>query len=148
MTTVFKSSEARPMPGRRAGLVAWLRTHLFSSMGNSLLSVLLLAVCLWLLYSSMDWAMVQSVWGANLQACNDVRGVGACWGVITEKGRLIVMGRYPEAEHWRPVIATALMLGVVVISCMPRFWNKTLPLIWAVMLVVYFVLVRFDRSGH
>jgi general L-amino acid transport system permease protein len=82
MTTVFKSAEARPMPGRSAGLLAWFRANLFSSAGNSLLSVLLLAVCLWVLFSSMDWAVVQAVFGANLQACNDVRGVGACWGVI------------------------------------------------------------------
>jgi general L-amino acid transport system permease protein len=67
--------------------------------------------------------------------------------VISEKGRLIVMGRYPEVEHWRPVIATALMLGVVVISCMPRFWNKALPLVWLVMLTVYFVLMKGGFFG-
>ena len=44
MTMVFKSSEARPMPGRSAGLGAWFRANLFSSVGNSLLSVVLLAV--------------------------------------------------------------------------------------------------------
>ena len=144
---VFKSIEARPMPGRSAGPVAWLRSNLFSSLGNSLMSLALLAVCLWALVSSLDWAVLQAVFGSNLQACNDVRGVGACWGVISEKGRLIVMGRYPEVEHWRPVIATALMLGVVVISCMPRFWNKALPLIWAVMLAVYFVLMKGGFFG-
>jgi general L-amino acid transport system permease protein len=57
------------------------------------------------------------------------------------------MGRYPEAEHWRPVIATALMLGVVLMSCMPRFWNKALPLIWAAMLVLYFTLMRGGVLG-
>ena len=41
---VFKSTEARPMPGRSTGPVAWFRANLFSSVGNSLLSVLLLAV--------------------------------------------------------------------------------------------------------
>ena len=144
---VFKSTEARPMPGRSAGPVAWLRSNLFSSLGNSLMSLALLAVCLWALVSSLDWAVLQAVFGSNLQACNDARGAGACWGVISEKGRLIVMGRYPEIEHWRPVIATALMLGVVVISCMPRFWNKALPLIWAVMLAVYFVLMKGGFFG-
>ena len=144
---VFKSIEARPMPGQSAGPLAWLRVNLFSSTSNSVMTLLLLALGVWTLMSSMDWALVHAVFGANLQACNDVRGVGACWGVITEKGRLIVMGRYPEAEHWRPVIATALMLGVVVISCMPRFWNKALPLIWALMLVVYFILMKGGFMG-
>jgi general L-amino acid transport system permease protein len=142
MNTVFKSIDARPMPGRSAGPLAWLRANLFSSIGNSLLSVILLALVFWVFVASMDWALLNAVFNANLQACNDVRGVGACWGVISEKGRLIVMGRYPETEHWRPVIATALMLGVVVLSCMPRFWNKTLPLLWAAMLAIYFVLMK------
>jgi len=124
-----------------------LRGNLFSTPGNSLMSLALLAVCLWALVSSLDWAVLQAVFGSNLQACNDVRGAGACWGVITEKGRLIVMGRYPQAEHWRPVIATALMLGVVVISCMPRFWNKALPLVWLLMLTVYFVLMKGGFFG-
>ena len=144
---VFKSTEARPMPGRSTGPVAWLRGNLFSTPSNSLMSLVLLAVCLWALVSSLDWAVLQAVFGSNLQACNDVRGAGACWGVISEKGRLIVMGRYPEVEHWRPVIATALMLGVVVISCMPRFWNKALPLVWLVMLTVYFVLMKGGFFG-
>ena len=147
MTTVFKSTEARPMPGRSTGPVAWLRGNLFSTPSNSLMSLALLAVCLWALVSSLDWAVLQAVFSSNLQACNEVRGAGACWGVISEKGRLIVMGRYPEVEHWRPVIATALMLGVVVISCMPRFWNKALPLIWLVMLTVYFVLMKGGFFG-
>ena len=34
---VFKSIDARPMPGRSAGPVAWLRSNLFSSLGNSLM---------------------------------------------------------------------------------------------------------------
>ena len=41
MTTVFKSTEARPMPGRSTGPVAWLRSNLFSSLGNSLMSLAL-----------------------------------------------------------------------------------------------------------
>jgi hypothetical protein len=49
MTTVFKSTEARPMPGRSTGPVAWLRGNLFSTPSNSLMSLALLAVCLWAL---------------------------------------------------------------------------------------------------
>lgn len=145
--TVFKSMDARPMPGRSTGPLAWLRANLFSSLGSSVLSLVLLALGIFALVASMDWALLNAVFGAHLQACNDVRGMGACWGVISEKGRLIVMGRYPETEHWRPVIATALMLGMVVISCMPRFWNKALPALWVAMLVSYFVLMKGGWLG-
>ena len=147
MQQTYQPIDARPMPGQQTGAIAWLKTNLFSSVGNSLITVGLLAVALWALAHTLGWSVTHAVFGANLEACNNMRGIGACWGVVTEKGRLIVMGRYPDTEHWRPVIATALMLGVVGISCMPRFWNKTLPLIWLVMLVVYFTLMKGGVPG-
>ena len=66
------------MPGRSTGPVAWLRGNLFSTPSNSLMSLALLAVCLWVLVLSLDWALLQAVFGSNLQACNEVRGAGAC----------------------------------------------------------------------
>jgi general L-amino acid transport system permease protein len=57
------------------------------------------------------------------------------------------MGRYPQEEHWRPVIATALMLLVVGLSCMPRFWNRSLIVMWPVMLVIYFTLMKGGSFG-
>ena len=44
MSIVFKSLEARPMPGRSSGPLAWLRTHLFSSWGNTALTLVLSAL--------------------------------------------------------------------------------------------------------
>lgn len=135
------------MPGRQTGAVAWLRTHLFSSWGNTLVTLVLLLVAGSALLSTLDWALLKAVFGSQLEACNNARGVGACWGVITEKGRFIVMGRYPDTEHWRPVIATGLMLGVVAMSCMPRFWSGVLVPLWAGMLVVYFILMKGGVLG-
>ena len=147
MQRTYQPIEARPMPGQQTGAIAWLKANLFSSVGNSLMTVALVAVAFWALSHALDWSVFNAVFGANLEACNNLRGIGACWGVVTEKGRLIVMGRYPDTEHWRPVIATALMLGVVVLSCMPRFWNKALPLVWVVMLAVYFTLMKGGVFG-
>ncbi|MDT4849423.1 Inner membrane amino-acid ABC transporter permease protein YhdY [compost metagenome] len=135
------------MPGLSVGALAWLKTNLFSSTSNSIKTLIVAALALWALYGAAGWVITNAVFGANLEACNAMRGIGACWGVVAEKGRLIVMGRYPDTEHWRPVIATALMLGVVGISCMPRFWNRWLGPIWLVMLVVYFVLMRGGMLG-
>ena len=58
MNTVFKSIDARPMPGRSSGPLAWLRANLFSTIGNSLLSVFLLALVVWAFVASMDWALL------------------------------------------------------------------------------------------
>jgi general L-amino acid transport system permease protein len=143
----YQNIPARTMPGQSTGAVAWIRTNLFSNVPSSIGTLLLLLVVGWAFYHTYDWAIAKAVFSANLEACNSARGFGACWGVVSEKGRLIVMGRYTDTEHWRPVIATAMMLGVVGISCMPRFWNKMLPLIWLVMLVTYYILMKGGMFG-
>ncbi len=143
----FEPIAPRPMPGRQTGALAWLKANLFSGWGNTLVTLVLLAVAASALLSALDWALLKAVFGSQLEACNNARGIGACWGVITEKGRFIVMGRYPDTEHWRPVIATALMLTVVGMSCMPRFWNAILVPLWAIMLVVYFILMKGGMLG-
>ncbi|MGS5086421.1 amino acid ABC transporter permease [Hydrogenophaga sp. A37] len=147
MQQIYQNIPARPMPGQSTGAVAWLKTNLFANLTNSIMTLLVLAVVVLAVVKSLDWALLNAVFGAHLEVCNNMRGIGACWGVVTEKGRLIVMGRYPQAEHWRPVIATALMLGVVGISCMPRFWNRWLGPIWLAMLVVYFILMKGGVLG-
>ena len=42
----------------------------------------------------------------DADACQAARGTGACWGVVTEKYRFILFGRYPFEEQWRPELAT------------------------------------------
>jgi general L-amino acid transport system permease protein len=147
MQNNFQPIDARPMPGLSTGALAWLRINLFSSPANSAKTLVVFGVLIWAVLGAMGWAVTHAVFSANLEACNAVRGIGACWGVVTEKGRLIVMGRYPAVEHWRPVIATALMLGVVGMSCSPRFWNRWIGPIWIAMLVVYFTLMRGGVLG-
>ncbi|MDG5976981.1 amino acid ABC transporter permease [Hydrogenophaga taeniospiralis CCUG 15921] len=147
MQQIYQPIDARPMPGLSTGVLAWLKTNLFSSTSNSIKTLIVAALALWAIYGAAGIGIAHAVFSADLEACNSMRGIGACWGVIAEKGRLIVMGRYPDTEHWRPVIATALMLGVVGISCMPRFWNRWLGPIWLAMLVVYFVLMRGGVLG-
>jgi general L-amino acid transport system permease protein len=135
------------MPGRQHGLMSWLRNNFFSSPANTLITLVLLALLGTALFQALDWALLNAVFGSQLESCNNARGIGACWGVISEKGRFIVMGRYPDTEHWRPVIATALMLGVVAMSCMPRFWGPGLLPLWIGMLIIYFVLMKGGMLG-
>ena len=111
---------AQPMPGQRSGALAWLRGNLFSSLFNSLLTLVVAALLGLALYHAFDWFLLYAVAPADLAACNQVRGLGACWGVVSEKGRFILMGRYPALEQWRPVLATALMLATVLASCIDR----------------------------
>ncbi len=79
----------------------------------------------------LDWGIWQAVWRADLAACDAARGAGACWGVIAEKYRLILWGRYPFEQHWRPLGASLVMVALLAHSARPSAWNRRLGLWWA-----------------
>ena len=147
MQDTFQPIAPRAVPGNTSGVVTWLQTNLFSSALNGAMTLIMLVCVVLALSSVAGWSVTNAVFGADLVACNEARGLGACWGVVAEKGRLILLGLYPQEEHWRPIVATCLMLSVVALSCMPKFWNKSLLIMWPAMLAVYFTLMLGGSFG-
>ncbi|MDH5708589.1 MAG: amino acid ABC transporter permease, partial [Hylemonella sp.] len=94
----------------------------------------------------LDWGLLRASWRPNFDACR-VDGAGACWGVIAEKYRIILMGRYPFEEQWRPLLATILMTALLVASCMRAFWRRWLVLLWIGVLAAFFTLMYGDILG-
>ena len=137
----FQSLPARPAPHRSVGPVAWARKNLFGSFANGVATVLMLAVALWWLPGLLQWAVTDAIWAAEADRCQEARGLGACWGVVNEKYRLIIFGRYPFEQHWRPEVATVLMVGLLMASCIRAFWKPWLVLAWAGVLWLFFVLM-------
>jgi general L-amino acid transport system permease protein len=132
---------ARPPPTRRANAQSWLRENLFSSAASTLATLLLAGLLAWAAAVVFGWGLIDAVWVANADKCQAARGIGACWGVIAEKGRLILLGRYPAGESWRPVAATVLLLGLVAASCNRRLWNAWLALLWPTVSALYLWLM-------
>ena len=74
-----RDAPLRPPPAGTAGALGWLRENLFSSLGNSLLTVLLALVIGYLGWSVLDWAVLRGVWtGVDRAACA-IDNAGACW---------------------------------------------------------------------
>lgn len=142
----FESIAPRPAPVRSEGLVAWLRFNLFGDWMTALMTLVVGGVLLYLIPQFLSWALLRASWVPNFNACR-VEGVGACWGVIAEKYRLILFGRYPFEEQWRPLVATLLMLGLLIASCTRAFWRAWLALLWAVALTVFFTLMLGGALG-
>lgn len=137
----------RPAPVKTEGLVPWLRANLFATVPNIVVSLLMLGLLFWAVSNFLRWGVLQAVFAADADACQAARGVGACWGVVNEKARLILLGRYPRAEHWRPAIATLLLVGLVVASCSRFFWKPWLLALWAAVLAVFFTLMSGGVLG-
>jgi general L-amino acid transport system permease protein len=147
MSAVFQPIAARPAPVKTEGFVPWIKRNLFSTWRNALTTVFLVALFLYWLPGFIDWGLVSAVFNRNAEACQAARGAGACWGVVAEKYRVIIFGRYPLDEQWRPEVATLLLVALLVISCVRTFWKSWLAALWVVVLIAFFVLMYGNVLG-
>lgn len=142
----FEPIAPRPAPVRTDGPVAWVQRNLFADWKTTLGTVIIGGLLLWYLPQLLSWALFTAQWKPDAQACH-ADGVGACWGVVAEKYRLILLGRYPFEEQWRPVLATVLMVGLLGASCMRMFWKSWLAILWVVVLAAFFTLMSGGVLG-
>jgi len=143
----FQPIAPRPAPVRTEGALPWLKRNLFSNLPSTVATIILVGLALWWLPQLISWALVKAVYVPSFTECQAARGIGACWGVITEKYRLILFGRYPFEEQWRPLIATGAMVAVLMASCVRAFWRPWLVLLWAAMLALFFGLMFGGFAG-
>ena len=139
-TQTFAPIAPRPAPVNTEGLVPWLRQNLFVDTKTSIATLIVGGLLVWYLPQFANWALFSAVWLPDAKACK-APGVGACWGVVSEKYRLIIFGRYPFADQWRPLIATLAMITLVIASCIRACWKPWLGLLWIAMLAVFFLLM-------
>ncbi|MBK9243761.1 MAG: amino acid ABC transporter permease [Burkholderiales bacterium] len=141
MSAVFEPIAARPAPVRTEGFVPWTRRNLFANWQSTVTTVALVALFVYWLPALADWALFRAVFATDAEVCQSARGTGACWGVVAEKYRLIIFGYYPFEEQWRPQLATVLLVGLLVGSCIRTFWKSWLAAVWLVGLAVFFWLM-------
>ena len=102
-----------PPPPGTIGMVGWLHKNLFSSVGNSILSLVTILFLYWLLTTSAGWFVIDAVADASSRKeCREIDN-GACWAVITKRIGQFVYGFYPHEERWRPNIAFVLLFAAV-----------------------------------
>ena len=89
------TAEALPPPRTVVGPIAWMRANLFSSLANSVVTLLMGALLVWLAIQIGQWALSQ-----------------ARWSVVTNNLRLFLVGQYPAEQAWR-VLAALTVLSVL-----------------------------------
>jgi len=128
-----------PPPPATSGPLNWLRANLFSSVFNSILTVLAVALLAVTIPPLVRWAFIDAVWTApNSRAC---RGAGACWAFIHEKLRFIFFGTFPYEEQWRPLVAVVVFIALILASCDRRLWGRRLAALWVAGLLLVGILM-------
>ena len=105
-------SERAPPVGER-GVLKWARENLFSSVFNTIMTI----VSVWVIYSIAvgvaPW-FFNGVWNAQTtRECYEILDGenGACFAVLQERFPQLIYGfKYPSSEYWRPNLATVLLL--------------------------------------
>jgi general L-amino acid transport system permease protein len=110
--------EAMPPPNLVRGPLAWVRENLFSSIPNTILTLVVLYLLYVIVPPLIGFFFTNAVWtGTDRDACRPEvigRPVGACWAFVIDKINYFVYGSYPATERWRVnAFFLLLALGVV-----------------------------------
>jgi len=98
--------------GGPARAIDWLRRNLFSSVANTLLTLLVLGLLWLILPPFFQWAIGHAtISGDSRDACT---GDGACWTFIKLRLHTFFWGHYPDEQLWRLIVATGLLVVFVV----------------------------------
>lgn len=110
-----------PPPKRTTGPIVWIRNNLFSSISNTVVTLLSALFLFWIIPPLYNFLIGDAVFsdpeGLRGEACR-FEGVGACWTFIAARFRFFIYGFYPVEEIWRVnlmfIIAIVLLIPMMV----------------------------------
>lgn len=119
---------------------------LFGTPCRTLVSLLLFGGLAWLTWQCLQWGWIDAIFEADADRCRESLQ-GACWGVIREKIRPILWGRFPFEAQWRSAFSSLILLLLLCVSAWPAFWRRSLALAWLVAWGAVIVLMRGGLWG-
>ncbi|MGH1432265.1 MAG: amino acid ABC transporter permease [Neptuniibacter sp.] len=137
----FKPLPSQPAPKDTVGLIPWVKDNLFSSIGNSLTTLIIIGLLANLLPPLIDWLFLSANWSGTTQA--DCTKEGACWVFVSAWSKQFFFGSYPTEEIWRIFICLISLIAIIAASyLLPKdSRNKLgipafliLPFIWIIIL--------------
>ncbi|WP_439579537.1 amino acid ABC transporter permease [Elioraea sp.] len=125
MLTAARSSP----PSGAMSWSGWLRANFFGSVTSSILTIMLVAAAIMTVPPLVRWAVLDSIWiTEDPAACRAASG--ACWAVVAEKHRVMLFGTYPYDQHWRGVLAMAIVVALIAVLTVRRFHSAALLVLW------------------
>ncbi len=130
-------------PRIQVGPIAWARDNLFSSVGNTILTLLGVYLVYVIVTGLFGFAVLHATWnGDNGDACRP--NSGACWPMVKAKFAQFMYGRYPEELRWRVDLTYLLaVIGLVplMIPSVPYKLYNALYMFLVFPLVAFVLLV-------
>ncbi|GGF84278.1 amino acid ABC transporter permease [Rhizobium wenxiniae] len=150
----------QPAPLGISGPSHWFRTRLFATPKDTVLTILALALLVYVIPGMINWLFIDAVWtGSDRTACATViqGGIlpdgqsGACWAFVEAKFQQFMFGRYPADERWRPILVAVLFVILLVPMLIPKVphkgWNA-LALFIILPFISFFLLIGGFGLSH
>ena len=153
--SVYDQQATRKPPTSQIGAILWLRTNLFSSWINTILTAISLYFLYLMIPPLLDWMIFNASFSfgtinffgfdikfSEAMATNTNCGrEGACWPYIYEKLYMYTYGFYPRTETWRPNIVFGLTASLFVI--VPLLKNYKYKNRVILSLIVFYPIVSY-----
>ncbi len=136
-------------PASAVGIWPWLRKRLFSSFGDTVLTLLGIAFLAWAVPPVIGFLFIDAV-GPNgtVEECRAL-GSGACWAYIANRISFFIYGFYPIDQFWRPNLV--FLMGALLLPPLlaPRLPFKRLNafLFFVVFPIVSYILLAGGSFG-
>ena len=144
----------RAAPIKTTGFVGFLRTRLFNSPINVLLTIGGILLLWFTVVPAVKFLLIDAVWtGTDRTAClaqGPDQTVGACWPFVQAKFSQFIYGFYPQAERWRVDLTFFLAALLLVPLLIPRLPAKGLNaglFFVALPVVAFFLLLGGGLKG-
>lgn len=144
----------RPAPVATTGFIGFLRTRLFNSPTNIMITIVSVLLLWVILVPAIKFTLIDAVWtGKDRTAClpkNPGDVVGACWPFIQAKFSQFIYGFYPEPERWRvnlTFLLAAILLVPLLIPRLPAKGPNAILFFIALPVVAFFLLRGGGLSG-
>lgn len=129
----FEPIPPQPAPDLSVGPMAWIKNNLFSSIPNSIVSLLVIAALFYFIPGILDWAFISANWTGTTE--NDCTKAGACWVFVNAWFQQFFYGSYPDGELWRINLCLLLLIAVIIMSfSLPKHYRLKVSVIsWLVL---------------
>ncbi len=139
-TLTFKPSAARPAPSTQIKALAWLRSNLFGSWFDTLITLLISAILISFVPDLLKWLFIDATYSGDDAICR-ING-GACWPFIGDKFQVLMIGVYPQDLAWRPAVSAIALILLAYLTYSNRLRGAVLIAAWFILPIIALFLIR------
>lgn len=140
-------SDPLPPPPSERGALGWIRANLFGGPLSAALTILSVALLVWMTPGLVRWLLIDAVWSApDGDACRQA-GTGACWAYVRAKLLFFTYGSYPRDMLWRVDLTLLIGAALAVWLLWPDAKRKALGLFLFLVVYPYVGLMLLHGMG-